>query len=517
LFVAGYSGVGKTSLVHEIKRDVIAKEGVFVEGKFDQLVRTLPYSAWAQAITQLVHNWLAESEINLTDRRVTILEALGDNGQILIDIVPDLELIIGPQPDVPQLGGIENQNRFNYYFNRFITALATPEQPLVVFLDDMQWIDLASLNLIEALFAAQDTSCFLIIGAYRDNEVGTDHPLLASQERMRSESDRVTVLTLGDLAPVDVDHLLADTLQLTVADCRPLSQILVEKTAGNPFFTRQLLYALESDGLLRFDRERHRWGWEEDLHQSLQVRGNVVDLMIRKIQSLPVESQHTLSIAACIGNRFDTSILNTITGQEQKDVLTNLSPAMQGGLIIRSNGHFSFAHDRIQEAAYALIPESDLPKTHLEIGRLLLANITAEDIADELFAILGHLNVSRELIDTDSEKIELAVLNLKAGQKAKAVAAYSDAKKYIEIGEDGELAFLIGQYDQVANTAALIHANARRILDRVRIYMTQIEAATAQAQVAEGLELGLAVLRDLERPGFRDSCAAHSGRRPAST
>jgi hypothetical protein len=399
LFIAGYSGVGKTSLVHEIRRDVLSKGGIFVEGKFDQLQRTLPYSAWTQAFTQLVKNWLTESAVDLAGWRETVLDAVGDNGQILIDIIPDLERVIGSQPSVPLLGGYENQNRLNYTFNRFTSSLVTPEHPLVIFLDDLQWIDLASLNLIEALITAQNTDCFLIIGAYRDNEVSADHPLVASQNKMRSENDQVRVITLGDLASVDVDHLLADTLQLTVADCRELSQVLVDKTAGNPFYFRQLLYALESDGLLRFDRERHRWGWEENLHQSLQAGGNVVDLMIRKIQSLPVESQHTLSMAACIGSRFETSTLGTIVGQPQADILTDLNPALQSGLIIRSNRHYIFSHDRVQEAGYALIPSLDLPKTHLDIGRLLLANTAAEDLDKEIFAIVGHLNAGRALID----------------------------------------------------------------------------------------------------------------------
>ena len=342
LFIAGYSGVGKTALVHEIRRDVLIKQGIFIEGKFDQLQQFLPYSAWAQAIAQLVNNWLAESETNLARWRETILDAVGENGQILIDIIPILERVIGPQPPVPQLGGMENQNRLNYTFNRFISSLATAEHPLVVFLDDLQWIDIGSLNLIESLIAVQSTSSLLVIGTYRDNEVGSGHPLLASQDRMSGEKERVRMITLLDLTPADVDHLLADTLQTTAAECRNLSQVLLEKTAGNPFFFRQQLYALESEELLSFDRDRLRWTWAEDLHQSLQTGGNVVDLMISKIRTLPIESQKTLSMAACIGNRFDTATLSTITLQDSANILTALSPALQEGLINRSNGIFFF-------------------------------------------------------------------------------------------------------------------------------------------------------------------------------
>ncbi|MFC2055284.1 AAA family ATPase, partial [Chloroflexota bacterium] len=518
LFVAGYSGVGKTSLVHEIQKDVITNKGIFIEGKFDQLQWVLPYSAWAQAFTQLVDSLLAESEPNLAGWREIIQDALGENGQILIDRIPDLERIIGPQSEVPQLGGIENQNRFNYIFNRFISSLATPEHPLVVFLDDLQRIDPASLHLIEALMAAQSTSSFLLIGAYRSDEVDPAHPLAVSQERMQAESDRVTVITLGDLPSANTNHLLADTLQLSVPDCRDLDKVLVEKTGGNPFFYRQLLYALEADRLLKFDVEGRHWHWDDALDQSLQARGSVVELMIDKIRTLPGETQRALSLAACLGSRFDTSTLAIITGHEQADVLSDLNPAVQAGLIIRSDGHFSFAHDRIQEAGYALIPPSDLPQTHLKIGRTLLADTPNEDLEGEDFDIVGHLNAGRALIDRDSEKFELARLNLRAGQKAKIAAAYSDAKKFIEVGieligtnswndqydltlalhnENGQLAAVSGQFDQIFKTADLINANTIRIVDRIGIYMTQIEAETVRYNFAKALKIGLRALKEL--------------------
>ena len=535
LLVAGYSGVGKTSLVREIQKDVINKQGIFVEGKFDQLQRTLPYSAWAHALDQFVENLLAESETSLANWRETILEALGDSGQILIDINPNLERVIGPQPKVPKLGGIENQNRFNYIFNRFISSLATPEHPLVVFLDDLQWIDPASLNLIEALLAAPETSCFMVIGAYRSNEVDPAHPLAISQKKMQAESDRVTVITLADLSSVDTNHLLADSLKLNVPDCRDLNQVLATKSGGNPFFYRQLLYTLEAERHLKFDVEARRWRWGDNLEQSIQAGGSVVDLMIEKIRTLPDETQRALSLAACIGSRFDISTLDTITGQEQRDILSDLNPAIQEGLIIRSDGHFSFTHDRIQEAGYALIPPSDLPQTHLKIGRTLQADKTAEDLEGKIFSIVGHLNTGREFIDKESEKIDLARLNLMAGQKAKAASAYSDAKKYIEIGlellemnswedqynltlslhnENGELAYLTGQFDLLAPTVDLIHGNARSIYDRMRIYMTQIEAETAQYHVVEALDMGLEMLRDLgfeipEQPTAEDINSLH--------
>ena len=536
MYIAGYSGVGKTALVHETRRDILMKGGVFIEGKFDQLQRTLPYSAWAQAFTQLVNNWLAESETRLVGWRKIILEAVGDQGQILIDIIPALEQIIGPQPEAPQLGGIESQYRFNYIFNRFINGLATPEHPLVVFLDDLQWIDPASFNLIHSLLTVQSTSSFLIIGAYRNNEVGPDHPLTTSQERMRDEGKQVSIITLQDLTPADTNHMLADILQLTVADCRELSQALVDKTAGNPFYFCQQLYALESEALLSFDPQQHRWVWEEDLQQSLQAGGNVVDLMVSKIQSLSVETQDTLSMAACLGSRFKASTLDTITGRSHMDILSDLNPALQDGLIVRSNGYFTFVHDRIQEAVYSLIPQADLPKTHLEIGRLLLVDATDEVLDEEIYAIVGHLNAGRALIEAESEKLDLVDLNLKAGQKARAASAFSDAKTYIEIAlyllgskswetsyeltltlynEYGELTSYLGQYDQIAPIAEQIHANASNIIDRIRIYMVQLEAGISTYEFSSTLELGLDVLEQLgfkipSQPGLEDFQRLHN-------
>ena len=420
---------------------------------------------------------------------------------------------------MPRLGGIENQNRLNYTFNRLIRGLAKPEHPLVVFLDDLQWIDPASLNLIESFLALQTTSNFLIIGAYRDNEVGPEHPLTASRERMRDGGRQVTTITLEDLAPGDTNLLLADTLQLTAADCRALSQVLLEKTAGNPFYFRQQLYALESEKLLVFDREQRRWVWDQDLlHQRLQVGGNVVDLMARKTQTLPVETQRTLSMAACIGSRFKASTLDTVTGRSRESILSDLNPALQSDLIFRSNGSFSFAHDRIQEAGYSLIPQGDLPRMHLTIGRLLLAGTVDEDLGEKIFDIVGHLNAGRALTESESEKLDLAELNLKAGQRARAASAFSDAKTYIEIAldllapdswqgqyeltlslynEKGELASYLGQYDQITPIADLIHANARSILERIRIYMVQLEAGIATYDFNSVVEIGLDVLAKL--------------------
>jgi PAS domain S-box-containing protein len=531
LLVGGYSGVGKTSLVREIKKDVIAKGGVFIEGKFDQVQRTQPYSGWAQAFTQLVSDWLLQNDTSITRWRDIVRDAVGDNGQILIDIVPALESILGPQPGLPELGGVEAQHRINYFFVRFIESLATDEHPLIVFLDDLQWIDSASLQFIEALFAVKHRCKLLVVGAFRSNEVGTTHPLAISLARMKPKTDRVTVFTLQGLPPAVANQLLADSLRLGVADCRDLGRVLFEKSGGNPLYYRQLLYALETDDLLTFDRDSERWAWRDYQIQKVRSRGNIVDLMVERLRALPADTRHIISRAACLGGHFDLATLQTVALRPQSAVRSALNSATQTKLILRSGDHFSFTHDRVQEAAYLLIPELDRPRVHLEIGRLLLARMAPERLDEEIFFIAGLLNAGRELIDKKPERTDLAALNLSAAKKAKAASAYVDAKRYIETGleligpdswseqyeltlslhnENGELAFLTGQTDQVATISASIHANTRGIIDRIRIYMVQIEDATSRSQFADGLDLGLAALRDLGidipvRPTLEDS------------
>jgi PAS domain S-box-containing protein len=518
LLVAGYSGVGKTSLVREIQKDVTAKQGIYIEGKFDKLRRAQPYFAWEQAFNGLVTRWLAQNETSLAAWRDAVLDAVGDHGQVLIDIIPALERVLGPQPDVPQLEGVENRNRINYFFNRLIGCLATPEHPLIVFLDDLQWIDPASLNLIEALFALQSASRLLLIGAYRCNEVGATHPLAISQNRMQAETDQVTILTLGDLPPDAMNRLLAESLQLDTADCSDLCQILMEKSARNPLFFKQLLAALESKGFLKFDRPQGRWTWDVALSRKLPVGRNVVELMTETIRALSAETRHGLRTGACLGSWFAIDTLTTVTGLPRKDVLEALHPALEAGLLIRSNGRFSFTHDRIQEAAYALIPSADRPRLHLAIGRTLLAAIESGKLTEEIFSVVGHLNAGRMLIEADSEKQDLAALNLRAAQKARAASAFANAERHIEIGlallgqcawqdcyelalslhtEKAELALILGRPDDVVATAELIHANARNTLDQVRAYKAQIEAEISRYETARALRIGLGVLEEL--------------------
>jgi len=511
LMVSGYSGVGKTALVNEIQKPITTKRGFFIEGKFEQYQRNIPYFAWRQAFSALVNQLLMESDDRLADWKTRILEAVGTKGKVLTDVIPDLELIIGPQPDVPVLGGTEAQNRLNFVFQNFVKAFADKEHPLIIFLDDLHWIDSASLNLLQVMVTDPDLSHVQFIGAYRDNEVDEVHPLNIFLGSMKEKQVVLKQIALQKLLDSDVNALVADTLQSSDLDAKPLTELIYSKTEGNAFFTHQILHTLNDENLLTFDSAKG-WHWEMEALRALDITENVIDLLSGKMRKLPSTTRDVLQLAACIGNRFDPYILSLIARKQQSDVDKNLNPALQVGVIFPLNGHYKFAHDRLQEAAYSLIPEEVKKDTHLKIGYILLKQIPEDKREEKIFDIVNQLNNGIELLSTPEQQIQLASLNLTAGQKAKASAAFFDAKKYIETGlrllgkdcwqdhykltlslhnENGELAALTGLFDQVYSVANLIKANAKSFLDRASIYMTLIEAETMQYNPSQALQVGI--------------------------
>jgi PAS domain S-box-containing protein len=518
LLVAGYAGVGKTSLVHEVHKPITAKRGYFIEGKFDQYQRSIPYFAWGQAFTELVNQWQTESETELARWRGAVLDAVGQNGQVLIEIIPDLELVIGPQPEVPELGGVESQNRFNYLFQRFVRTVAAPDHPLVVFLDDLQWIDLASLNLLKTLLTDPDSGYFLVVGAYRDNEVDAAHSLMLGLKDLKEAGGTVNQLTLDNLAWADINQLLSDGTHTPIEQCLPLAQLVHAKTHGNAFFTHQLLHTLEADGLLTFDQESLCWSWDLAELQKLSVSDNVVDLMVNKFRRLPVATQEVLKIAACLGNQFELAMLNLMFEQSPETTQQALQAAYQEGLLVQVNEHGRFVHDRIQQAAYSLIPEPELAPLHRRIGRTLLRETPPQAREERLFDLVGHLNWGASLVETDAERIELAEMNLNAAQKALQATASEAASAYAQtaiemLAENGwqahylltlklhqlaaEAAYLNLDYTQSQHYIATILNRAQSLIDQVPAHIIQIRIYTAQNLNEEAIETGLAVLDDL--------------------
>ncbi|MDH3674228.1 MAG: AAA family ATPase, partial [Anaerolineae bacterium] len=518
LLVIGYAGVGKTSLVHEIQRPITEKRGYFIEGKFDQYQRSIPYSAWGQAFARLVDLWLTESQASIDARNAIILEAVGQNGQVLIDLFPNLEHIIGPQPAVPDQGGQEAQNRFSYFFQRFIRAVARPDQPLVVFLDDLQWIDLASLKLFDILLSDPDSKHFLVIGAYRDNEVEASHPLMVEVSRLKEAGCPVDQLGLDNLNLEQVNALVSDSLRMPADSCLPLARLIQAKTEGNAFFARQLLDSLAVDGLLTFDNNEHYWQWDITQMNEQAIAENVVELMVNKMRRLPAASQEMLQIAACLGTQFDLSLLHLVSEKSQEETRLALQAAYEEGFIVRVNGSGSFAHDRIQQAAYSLIPGHEKPGLHRHIGRMLLAESTVQAQAEHLFEIVGHLNMGVALIETADERHELAELNTKAAESALRATAYAAASANARtgirlLGDDGwqshyqlrlnlhllaaEAAYLNADYDLSEQHIETILTSARSEVDRASAYVIRIDSYNSQHQLQRAIDTGLRALREL--------------------
>ncbi len=447
MLVSGYSGIGKTSLINELCKPIVGQRGYFTTGKFDQVVRNIPYGALIQALRGLVSQLLTESEDRLSEWRARLSEALGPNGGVLSEVIPEIEFIVGKQPPPRPLDPVEAQNRFRYVFQSFVGALAQREHPLIVFLDDLQWVDTATLDLLHALLTEPDIHHLLFIGAYRDNEVDAGHPLTWATDRLEASGANVHRVSLGPLTLSDLVAFLDDTLHGDRTEVESLARLLLQKTDGNPFFVIQFLKALQQESLFDFDRERGRWTFQIDAITALGITDNVIDLMTRKIRRLSARGQGVLTLAACIGNPFEWRTFLTVSRQSTDEVKAGLAEALEAGLIHESGTPYdgsdarqpagttyAFLHDRVQQAAYGLIPEEQKKPVHLDVGRLLVAQCGSEVPDDRLFEIVSHLNTGSALIADPAERIGVARLNLAAGRKAKTSAAYEAASAYLDAG-----------------------------------------------------------------------------------
>jgi PAS domain S-box-containing protein len=579
LLVAGYSGIGKSSLVQEIYKPITAKRGYFISGKFDQYQRNIPYSAIIQAFKQLSQQLLTETDAQLAEWKAKILTAVGTNGRVIIDIIPEVELIIGEQPPLLDLAAAEAQKRFNFVFQDFIKVFTEPAHPLAIFLDDLQWADGASLKLIELLLTSSDAG-LLLIGAYRDNEVNGAHPLRLSLENLQKEGVRIQEIFLNPLELETVNRWLADMLTASREAIHNLAELVQGKTGGNPFFTTEFLQALYPENLLNFDYEQKRWIWEIKQVQNRNFTDNVVELMVAKIQKVPSNTQEVLKLAACIGNQFELETLAVIwetseretaltlqeavaegliqpLGDEYKTVLLealenkplakveltplnppetggrNLTPSPLRGGLGRGSLYFGnrcdeknqagklkveyqFSHDRIQQAAYSLIPDELKQRVHLQIGQLLLQNTPESQIEEKIFDIVNQLNHGSELVKNQQQRDKIANLNLIAGQKAKSSTAYQPALMYLQQGlewlgkdrwqrqyetalalyvEAAEAAYLCGQFEEMDGLVAAVLQNAKRVLDQVKVYEVKIQASIAQQKLREAIDTGLTILK----------------------
>ncbi|MBD1898809.1 AAA family ATPase [Trichocoleus sp. DQ-A3] len=539
MLVSGYSGIGKTVLVNEVHKPIVRQRGYFITGKFDQFKRNIPYASLIQAFQSLILQLLTEGEAEIQIWKEELLVALGVNGQVITDVIPEIELIIGKQPHIPELGATESQNRFSRVFKQFISVFTTKEHPLVVFLDDLQWADSASLKLIELLMINTDSQYLLLIGAYRDNEVFPTHPTFQTIDKIREMGTTVNDIVLQPLQLLNVEELIADTLNESV-QAKLLAELLFSKTQGNPFFLTQLLKTLYQEDLLVYNLHLGEWQWNLEQIQAIGITDyNVVELIARNIQKLSDETQKVLKLAACIGNTFNLEVLSVVNEESSLVTATQLWSALQAGLILplsneykiplvfsqeESGGitltdlkvDYKFLHDRVQQAAYSLIPDEQKKQTHLTIGQLLLQSTTPEEQKENIFALVNQLNYGTDLLHSESEKYELAQLNLIAGQRAKAATANDSAVKYLQVGlfllardswnsqyeltlalheEAAEAGFLSGDFEGMQRLIESIQNCAKMLLDKIKVYEVQIQAYVSQNKLLEAVNTALEVLK----------------------
>lgn len=453
LLITGYSGIGKTSLVNEIYRPVIEKRGYFISGKFDQFKQNIPYSAIIQAYQDIIRQILTESEESVGIWKREILRALRQNGQVVINVIPELELIIGKQPSLAVLNAVEEENRFTLVFLEFQKTLCRAEHPIVMFIDDLQWVDSASLKLIQMLVTQTELRHLFFIGAYRENEIGQTHKLKIALDEIRRSGTVLHSLVLQPLKLQFVNRIILDTIDSNQKEIAPLGQLVFEKTQGNPFFVSQFLQSLYDQHYISFDGENMKWIWDINTIRKKNMTDNVIDLMAQKIHGLPPETQECLKLGSCIGNLFDLKTVAAVSQTSLMEMAKRLNEAVVQGLIIPSentlsmidsglfteemnietNISFRFLHDRIHEAAYQLCSPDERKLIHLEVGQLLLKQFKSSKTDDLIFEIVNHLNFA-DAPESMGERLELSALNLHAGKKAKQSSAYEPALRYFKSG-----------------------------------------------------------------------------------
>ena len=540
MLVTGFSGIGKTAVVNEVHKPIVEKRGYFIKGKFDQFNRNIPFSAFVQAFRDLMGQLLSESDVQLQQWKSKILNVVGDNGQVIIEVIPELEGIVGKQPPVPELSGSAAQNRFNLLFSKFIQVFTTKNHPLVIFLDDLQWADSASLNLLKLLMEETETGYLLVLGAYRDNEVYPAHPLMLTLDEISKNEAIVNTITLDALSQSALNYLIADTLSCSLELALPLTELVYQKTKGNPFFATQFLKGLHEDRWISFNSELGYWQCDLVPVRQLALTEDVVEFMAGRLQKLSTATQEVLKLAACIGNQFDLATLAIVSEHSETETATALWKALQEGLVLPTNEvykfyqseenseglsnlkdglpNYKFLHDRVQQAAYFLIPEGQKQTTHYHIGQLLLQQIPLEDREERIFELVSQLNYGTDLITDRKKREELALLNLIASRKARAATAYQAAQEYIKIGLSllaenswqsqykisldfhnlaAELASLCGDFAGMEQFIETVIDCANSLMEQATVYRIKIQAYVAQNKLIEAISIAQQFLQQM--------------------
>ena len=547
LLISGYSGIGKTALVQELCDPIKQTKGYMISGKFEQLQRK-PYSALIYAFSDLMRILLTESEEKLQQWRSIIQNNLGANAQVLVDVIPELEKIIGKQPPVPDLQPEDAQNRFIHVFNNLIHAFTLSHVPLVLFLDDLQWTDLASLKLIQSMMIVKNSQ-LLFIGAFRDNEVGKTHPLRLALNQVRKNNVRINHIVLSPLMLPHIQQMISEILDCPSEAAFPLAELIYSKTNGNPFFMSEFLKSLYAEHLLFFDQKSRSWRQHIEKIREQNITDNVVDLMSSKILKLSSDTQKMITYAACIGTRFSVETLAMVCEQSESSLMTQLGEAVVADLLVPlttthlssmnqsmasesesnkkpSHWIYKFSHDRIQQAAYLLLKKEKRQRIHRKLARLLCKHLSEESQEERLFEIVEQYNIGidylqkKELIDQfNTERIDLAMLNLRAGRRAKASTAYESALIYFQMGikmldtndwqdhytlslhlyiEAIESSYVCRKFTQMDQLISLALTNVSNLQDQIKIYEVMIKGYTSRNMPEESLRIALDVLKRLK-------------------
>jgi len=513
MVVAGAPGIGKSAMVNEIHKPIVAKHGYFISGKYEQFRRDKPYSAIIQAFQILVKQILSENRERITLWKDNLLNALNDNGKVITDVIPEVELIIGKQPELPLLGPEESRNRFKFVFEKFMKVFPQREHPVALFLDDLQWADLASLQLMKNILFS-DIQHLFVIFAYRDNEVDDHHPFAELLKEIKKHHIDIDKITLGPLTTKEVMDLIVNFLRCSEERGFGLAELVQNKAGGNPFFVNQFLHTLYNEKMI-VHKGIQGWQWDLGSIRRMKVADNLVQMMAEKIGKLSIGTRDVLKLCACIGNRFDLETLSAVRGTSVDAALADLNEAMKEGMVSRIGDFFVFHHDRIHEAAYSLVSDTERSALHYRIGSLMMKSADENEMQNKLFYILDQLNLGVKIIEDGREREDLARLNLQAGKKAKASAAYAPAFQYLKSGidlleehpwekqydltlalytESTEAAYLMGDYEKMNALADVALQYAKTTLERAKIYSSRIYACVAKEDYQGAINVAMPLL-----------------------
>jgi predicted ATPase len=536
LLVTGPSGIGKSTLVRELQQRLGGAPVSFLWGKFEDKKSGIPYASVGQAFQDLIQRTIALPDAERAVIRDQLVATLGDDGQLIIDLIPQLALLIGKQRPVAPLPASDARYRFHLTFRNFLGVFATPTCPLVLFLDDLQWADFASLELLQHLVTHPDVRSLLVIGAYRDDEVDASHPLEATLSEVRGAEVPVTSIKLSPLRESHLVDLVVDTFRCDRDEASPLAALLLTKSGGYPFFAVQLLCTLHQQELIRFDERRWAWEWDIAEIEAQAITSDMVELMFGNLRRLPGDTLELLKLAACIGVEFSAGLLSKLCGKPPEEVRAALLPALADGLLVQRPPGYRFLHDRVLQAAYSLIPKPDRPGLHLRLGWLLLerrpvasregtnqrfprrAPQASSDAALDgiIFDVVNQFNLGVTKIEAADQRYQIAKLDLRAGRKAKVAGAARSAAAYLATGlsllpqdswnpeyalvygmhlELAECEYLNGRFQEAERLCTLVVEHARTHVERAAGYRLQIQLATAQVDNARAVALGLSCLR----------------------